>query len=81
MNDLLASDKNDLPFYSAFNCIPGVDHDQLVNELVSPWLASLLDDSKASIQVDGADVFDLTEVRVNRIESFSEAISYLLLLE
>lgn len=52
MHELFSSDPDRLPFYSIFNCIPGVDHEALVEHLVSPWLAGLQGDSNGTIQVD-----------------------------
>ncbi len=53
MNDLLSSDETDLSFYSPYNCIPGVDRDILVEQVVRPWLSAFLEDPDHSVRVDG----------------------------
>lgn len=52
MDKFFSSDSDDLFFYSEYSGIPGVDRGELVEEIITPWLASLSNDSDRSIRVD-----------------------------
>jgi dTDP-4-amino-4,6-dideoxy-D-galactose acyltransferase len=52
MNEFLSSNRSDLPFFSVYSCLPGVDHEQSVESIVAPWLVALIEDPDCSIQVE-----------------------------